>query len=64
MLSRCCKADICVNGADLRWWDKQMTSSWYECTHCGRPCDTIEKSITNKDDTNERIYGSGALCTG
>jgi hypothetical protein len=63
MLSRCCKADICVSGQDTRWWDKHMSSSYYECVHCGRPCDTIPNPNI-KEGENERIFASIPVSNG
>lgn len=38
MISKCCRAEIYVASS---YNNVQLYSDWYECSHCERPCDTV-----------------------
>lgn len=42
IISMCCKQDVCANDYNF-----------YECSQCGKPCDTIFPLIHGMDITND-----------
>lgn len=49
MISKCCRAPIYAASSIEK---VQLYSDWYECSHCQRPCDTVNFNLMEsiKDD--------------
>lgn len=46
MVSRCCRASICVASS---FFSVQTECDYYICTYCFKPCDTMFLDLSRKD---------------